>query len=117
MKVLATGAFQVTDGEEITIDVKATGTLFGVNFSLSGIGSPLTKGQPLKVTFDKSQATRKSKIPNAKAAKLTLLFSFSGNNGGRYDLTVAGSGNESFPDFVQQAGNTPMSVDYVFHIV
>lgn len=117
MKVLSSGAFQVTDGEVITIDVKSTGTLFGVNFSLFGGGSPLTEGQPLEVTMDKSKAKGNSTIPDAKSTRLTLLFSFSGNSGGRYDLTVKGTGDESFSDFTQQAGNTPKAITYVFHIV
>ena len=118
MKVLSSGAFQAADGEIITITVRSSGTLFGVNFSIFGSGSPLTAGQPLTVTMNKSKARGNSTVPNAKAARMTLLFSFSGSSGGRYDLTVTGnSGNESFPDFVRQAGNLPKAITYVFHIV
>ena len=118
MEVISTGAFKVRDGELITLNVTSSGTLFGVNFSLFGGGAPLTEGQPLQVRMDKSKATGNSVVPNATSTPLTLLFSFSGNSGGRYDWTVTGDpGGASFPDFVRQAGATPKATTYTFHIV
>jgi hypothetical protein len=120
MQIKSPGVFQVKDGEVITIDVKSTGTptLFGVNYSIFGGGSPLQEGQPLKLTMDKSKAQGNSTIPNAKSTPLTLLFSFSSNSGGKYDWTVTGDvPGDSFPDFTRQAGNTPKATTYTFHIV
>ena len=113
-------AFQVRDKEVITINVKSTGTptLFGVNFSIFGAGTPLKEGQPLQITMDKQKATGNSTIPNAKSTPLTLLFSFTSANGGKYDLTMSGDpGGDTFTDFTRQAGSTPKSITYTFHIV
>ena len=119
MIIIQPGFFRVTDGEVITFDIRSTGapTLFGVNFSVFGSGSPVPQGQPLRVTMDKSRANGSSNIPNARSTTLTLLFSFSTNNGGRYDWTVTGSGGGSFDDFARQAGSGPEAVTYTFHIV
>jgi hypothetical protein len=120
MVTLTPGVFQVNDGEIVTIDVRSTGapTLFGVNFSIFGGGTPLNEGQPLQIRMDKSRATGGSNIPNAKSTPLVLLFSFSSNNGGRYDWTVTGSnGGAPFQDFVRQAGSTAEAATYTFHIV
>jgi hypothetical protein len=120
MNTIQPGFFRVTDGEVITFDIKSTGAplLFGVNFSGFDRGGPVTEGQPLTVTMDKSKANDNSNIPNAKSTTLTLLFSFSTNNGGRYDWTVTGSGGgDRFDDFARQAGSGPEAVTYTFHIV
>ena len=120
MNTLSPGIFQVSDGEVITIDVRSTGapTLFGVNFSMFGAGMPLNEGQPLQLTMDKSRATGASNVPNAKSTPLTLLYSFSSNDGGRYDLTMTGSnGGAPFKDFIGQAGSTAEASTYTFHIV
>jgi len=120
MQILSPGVFKVSDGEVVTVDVKSTGaaTLFGVNHSIFGAGTPLTAGQPLKITMDKSKATGTSFVPNAKSANLTLLFSFTSSSGGRYDLTTSGSdGGPAFPDQANQTGNTPEAIPYIFHIV
>lgn len=121
MKKLAAGAFQVKDGEVITVEVKSTGTttLFGVNFSIFGGGSPLTEGEPLEVTMDKSKAQGNSTVPNAKSTPMTLLFSFTSSNGGKYGLTMTGSeaGGDTYNDFANQAGNSPKAITYTFHIV
>jgi hypothetical protein len=120
MRTISPGIFEVADGEEITFDVRSTGaeTLFGVNHSIFGGGSPLTEGQPLRVTMDKSRAEDESSIPNARATRLTLLFSFTSNSGGRYEWTVRGSGGgPPFRDFVNQAGALPEATRYRFHIV
>ncbi|MCA1579291.1 MAG: hypothetical protein LC794_18235 [Acidobacteria bacterium] len=119
MHTIQPGFFRVTDGEVITFDIRSTGapTLFGVNFSIFGTGSPIPEGQLLHVTMDKSRATGSSNISNARSTTLTLLFSFSSNNGGRYDWTVTGSEGGTFDDFARQAGSGPESVTYTFHIV
>lgn len=120
MDIITPGIFRVSDGERITIDVSSTGapTLFGVNFSLFGGGMPVNEGQPLQLTMDKSRATGNSNVPNARSTPLTLLFSFSSNNDGRYDLTMTGSnGGDLFRDFIRQAGSTAEATTYTFHIV
>ena len=118
METISSGIFRVVDGEVITIDVRKTGTIFLVNHATPGGGGPLTEGQPLRLTMDKSQATGNSNISNAKSTTVTLLFSFSSDSGGRYDWTVAGSeGGDTFPAHVKQAGEGPESVRYRFHIV
>lgn len=120
METIKRGLFKVTDGEEITIDVRSTGakTLFGVNCAVFREDLIVREGQPLTVRMDKSQATGESKFPNARSTRLTLLFSFSTNQGARYDWTVTGSqGGDPFTAFAEQDGKTPKSVTYVFHIV
>jgi len=120
MQILSPGVFQVADKEVITIDVQSTGatTLFGVNYSLNGSGAPLTAGQPLKLTMDKTKANGTSFVPNAKSAELTLLFSFSSTSGGRYDVKISGSGGgPAFNTHANQAGNTPEAIGCIFHIV
>ena len=120
MDTLSPGIFRVSNGEVVTIDVRSTGapTLFGVNFSMFGSGTPVNQGQPLQLTMDKSRATGNSNIPNARSTPLTLLYSFSSNNGGRYDLTMTGSnGGAPFQDFIRQAGSTAEASTYTFHIV
>lgn len=118
MKIKSPGVFEVKDGEVIKIDVRATGTLFGVNHSINGAGAPLQQGQPLQLRMDKSAAQGASFIPNARSTDVLLLFNFSGDSGGRYDLTVTGDpGGDSFPDFAKQAGKLPKSTTYTFHIV
>jgi hypothetical protein len=120
MQIKAPGAFQVRDGEILTIEVRSTGaqTLFGVNYSIFGGGAPIQEGQPLKLTMDKSKAQGNSTIPGAKSTPLTLLFSFSSTNGGKYDLKVSGDpGGDSYPDLAQQAGKGPKAITYTLHIV
>ena len=120
MQSIAPGVFQVTNGETITIDAKSTGsqTLFGVTYSIFGGGSPVKEGQPIKITMDKTKAQGGSTVPNAKSTNLTLVFSFTSNSGGRYEWTMTGSGGgDPFDDFTDQAGKTPNTIFYTFHIV
>lgn len=120
METIKRGLFKVTDGEEITINIRSTGTktLFGVNCAVFDEDLIVSEGQPLKVTMDKSLATGESNFPNAKSTLLTLLFSFTSNQGGRYDWTMTGSeGGDPFTAFTKQAGKTPKAVTYTFHIV
>ena len=120
MQTIKRGLFKVTDGEEITINIRSTGakTLFGVNCAVFDEDLIVPEGQPLKVTMDKSRASGESNFPNAKSTNLTLLFSFSTNQGGRYDWTMTGSeGGDTFTAFAKQSGKTPKAVTYTFHIV
>jgi hypothetical protein len=120
MNTIAPGVFSVNDQEQITIDVRSSGapTLFGVNFSIFGGGAPLQQNVPLVVVMDKKKAMGNSNIPNAKSTTLALLFSFTSNSGGSYDVTTTGSaGGTPFPDFVRQAGSTPDAIIYTFHII
>jgi hypothetical protein len=68
--------------------------------------------------MDKSKANGESNFPNAKSTNMTLLFSFTTNQGGRYDWTMTGSGGgDTFTAFTAQAGKLPKAVTYTFHIV
>lgn len=120
MKSIAPGVFQVTNGETITIDAKSTGsqTLFGVTYSIFGGGSPVKAGEPIKIVMDKSKAQGGSTVPDAKSTNLTLVFSFTSASDGKYEWTMSGSGGgEPFSDFADQAGTTPSTTFYTFHIV
>jgi hypothetical protein len=121
MQTKSAGVFQVNDGETITITIKVSdnsSTLFGVNYSIFGGGSPLKAGQPLQIKMDKSKAQGGSFIANAKSTNMTLLFSFSSDSGGKYDWTVSGdAGGNPYEDDIEQTGKTPEARFYTFHIV
>ena len=120
MQILAPGVFQFADKEVVTVDVQSTGapTLFGVNFAIEGSGAPLTAGQPLKLTIDKSKATGASFLPTGKSSEFTLLFSFSSSSGGKYVVKISGSGGgPTFNTQASQVGNTPEAIPFIFHIV
>ena len=120
MQILSPGVFQVADKEVVTVEVQSIGapTLFGVNFAINGIGAPLTAGQPLKLTMNKSKATGTSFVPNGKSSEFTLLFSFSSSSGGKYGVKISGSGGgPTFNTEASQVGNTPEAIACIFHIV
>ena len=120
MEKLSTGVFKVVDGEKVTFDVSASGTLFGVSHRVSGGGGgPLTQGQPLTLTMNKEEADGVSEdVPNARTTVVTLTFSFSNKKDGRYDWTITGSdGGEPDSDFTRQAGAGPRIIRFLFHIV
>ena len=119
MQTLDTGIFQVQDGETVSIDVRSTGTstLFGVNCSIDGQAIPVVQGQPIRIHFDKSQAHGPSFIANAKSTNVTLLFSFTSQSGGKYELTFSGDGGGTASGIAEQVGNTPQAIVYTFHIV
>jgi hypothetical protein len=121
MRRLPSGAFLADDGEILTLDIASTGaqTLFGVNFSLGGSGSAIPQGQPFQITLDKSKATGGSDIPGARSTVLTLTFSFSSKQGGRYEYTMSGdpAGDPPLNRRAVQAGKLPTVNTFIFHIV
>src|SRR5437016_3924636 len=117
MQKLSPGTFQGNDGEAVTIDVTSTGaqTLFGVTASMNGEAVPV-QGQRITITLDKSKAHGESFITNAKSTILTLEFNFTSQSGGRYELTLNGSGGGgTFTGSVDQVGITPEAINYIFH--
>ena len=71
------------DGEQITVDVHATGTKRLVSFTLNGATNSLPSEGPSRIPF----VLDKTNDP----VLLTMLFTFSEPDGGNYDLTVSGS--------------------------
>lgn len=71
------------DGEQIVVDVDATGTKRLVSFTLNGVTSSLPSEGPSQISF----VLDKINDP----VLLTMLFTFSEPDGGNYDLTVTGS--------------------------
>jgi hypothetical protein len=119
MQTLGMGVFRVQDGETVSFDARSTGasTLFGVTASLSGQTIPVVAGQPIRVRLDKSQAQDPSFIPGAKSTNVTLMFSFTSESGGRYDITLSGdAGGDSDSSAAEQVGNLPQAIVYIFHI-
>ena len=121
MQILSPGVFQVTDGEVISVAVRAVGqqTNFGVNFAIfNGTeGGRILEGQPAQIPMTKARATGASFLPNARSTVLNLTFSFDSASGGSYDLTVSGDGPQTHNDFADQHGNIPAEIPYTFHIV
>ena len=119
MEIIATGTFKVQDGETVSFDPRSTGaqTLFGVTCAQDGNTVPVVEGQPIRIRFDKSQATGASFIPNAKSTNVVLGFSFTSVSGGRYDVTITGDAGGTATSFANQVGNTMQSIVFVFHIV
>ena len=72
------------DGEQITVNVKATGTKRLVSFTLNGDTSSLPSDGPAPIRFVLHKAKNDPVL-------LTMLFTFSEAEGGNYDLTVSGS--------------------------
>lgn len=121
MKELPSGAYLARNSEILTLDVRSTGaqTLFGVNYSLGGSGSPITSSGTLTpITLDKSKATGNSDIPNAKSTVLVLTFSYNSPNGGSYNYTITGaSGDPPIKADAPQAGALPTVHNFIIHIV
>ncbi|HXQ32729.1 MAG TPA: hypothetical protein VN843_01785 [Anaerolineales bacterium] len=73
------------NGEQITIDVKASGTKRLVSFTLNGATDSLpAEGGNSQIRFGLNKAQNDPVI-------LTMLFTFSESDGGNYDLTASGS--------------------------
>lgn len=119
MENIGVRTYKVHDGEEVTFNIRSTGnaTFFGVNYSVAGHGFPLKEGEPFVLTMDKSSATGSSSIPNAKRTNVTMLFSFTSSNGGKYDIEITGTPDGRDEDRVEQDFEDPGSRTYRFHIV
>lgn len=96
------------DGETITVQVTASGTVFAIAYDLDGSSGALT--DPLKFTLKKT-ATKSVSV-------LVLFFTFSGNNGGVYDIRVSGSGGGDVSSYkVIQFPNQPSNaIAYAINI-
>ncbi|MBV9959308.1 MAG: hypothetical protein JO360_12860, partial [Acidobacteria bacterium] len=71
------------DGEVITVDVTETGgNLLLVNTTLNGVTSSLPRDEP-RAAFSFNL--------ESDHTVLTMLFTFSVNDGGNYDIAVSGS--------------------------
>lgn len=114
------GAYIAKDGEVLSLDIRSTGasTLFGVNYSLGGNGSPIPEGQPFPITLRKSAATGESDIPGARSTVLTLTFSYQSANAGDYHYTITSdAGDPSISADAPQAGATATVHNLIIHIV
>jgi hypothetical protein len=104
---IAKRQYHVQPGETITIGVQATGTAHLVNYDLDGQGGgPVGAGQPL--TFTVTTSTR----------ILTLLFTFSGNSGGKYVVGITSAQGGSDTDVVDQGsfGIPTTAAEYRFQL-
>jgi len=96
------------DGEQITLKVQSSGTVFAVTYDLDGTTAPLPPS--LKFTLN-----RTANDPSI----LVLFFVFSNNGGGVYSLTVTGSAggdtaHYSVAQFQNEASN---AIAFTFDIV
>jgi len=104
---IAKRQYHVQSGESITVSVQATGTVHLVNSDLDGLdGGPLTADESL--TFKVTNQTR----------TLTLLFTFSNNSGGEYEVTIKGDQGGEDTDTVDQGsfGIPATSAEYRFQL-
>jgi hypothetical protein len=94
------------DKEAIRLDIKAKGTAPMVYGSLNG---KRVQGDSLSFTLDKSQSN---------PAVLVLLFSFSGESGGEYTITVRDANSAGGISFhtVRQGSNPSVGLTYTFAI-
>ena len=92
-------------GEQITVSVDATGTVFAVTRDLNG--STAVFSQPFSFVLDKAPTI------------LVLFFVFSGPSGGVYNITVSGkSGGDTAHYTVGQfAGEAANAVAFTFDLV
>jgi hypothetical protein len=99
------------DGEQITIDVKATGTKRLVSFTLNGQTTSLPTTGPAQVRF----VLRKQNSP----VILSMLFTFSESEGGNYDLTASGSfgGQIAHHSVTQFSGIPGDSIFFTIHVI
>jgi len=96
------------DGERITVNVVATGTVYAVSYDLDGTAAPL----PPTFSFTLNKAANNPSI-------LVLFFIFSNSGGGVYSLTVTGSagGDTSHFSETQFHDQATDSIAYAFDIV
>jgi len=99
---------EAPDGEEITVTVQAGGTTgFAVDFDLDGTAGPM----PTPLKFKLNKAANDPSI-------LVLFFTFQGNGGGSYSITVTGQqGDTSLYTVVQFGNQASNSVAYTFDVV
>lgn len=121
MRILPSGALEVKDGEIITLTVNSTGaeTDFGVVFSLTGQHGRVPSATPFPITLNWKDATGPSDIPGARSNSLVLTFSFTSDDGGQYDYTLAGdpSGVPPLRRRAVQAGEIATVNVFDFHIL
>lgn len=105
MQTIETCTYLCKKGETITVATQATNTAHGVNFNLYGVNGAIQQNQPFTFNVDSSKQ---------EPTILTLVFSFSSHNGGRYDVDLKGSAGGSDQDTVMQDMTPFRSVFYRF---
>ena len=104
---IANRQYHVQSGESITVSVQATGTVHLVNSDLDGLGGdPLAADESL--TFRVTNQTR----------VLTLLFTFSNDSGGSYEVTIESDQGGEDTDTVDQGsfGIPATATEYRFQL-
>jgi hypothetical protein len=93
------------NGEQITVSVEATGTVFAVTRDLNG--STAVFSQPFSFPLDKDPTI------------LVLFFVFSGPSGGVYKTTVTGKPGSDTSHFTvgQFAGEASNAIAFTFDLV
>lgn len=100
------------DGETITVDVHSSGTKHLVSYTLDGETASMPSDQPTsRLTFTLDKAKHDPSI-------LTMLFTFSDQDGGNYDITVSGSGGgpTSHYSVTQFFGIPGDAISYTFDV-
>ena len=81
------------DGEEITVEVRSTGTANLVSYVLDGKTSSLPSNQSTaSFSFTLDKAAHDPTV-------LTMLFTFSESENGNYDITVSGNAPGQTSDY------------------
>ncbi len=95
------------NGEQITVRVEASGTVFAVTYDLNGTTGPL----PQPFSFKLSSANNPT--------ILVLFFVFSNTSGGVYKITVTGSpgSDTSHYTVAQFAAEAANAIAFTFDIV
>ena len=101
-------SLQGNEGEDITVKVSATGTVFAIACRVKNNSFVFTS--PL--TFRLERAVRNPTV-------LTMHFTYSSSSGGIYDIEISGSpGTDVLTQTIKQSGNMPdRAVAYAFVIV
>lgn len=94
-------------GEQITVKVDASGTVFAVTYDLNGKTAPLP--QPLSFTLGAAN----------NPTILVLFFVFSNASGGVYNVRVTGSpgGDTAHYTVAQFSGEAANAIAFTFDIV
>ena len=98
------------DGEVITVETTATGTILNVTYSLSGMTSSsgtAESGGYFKFKLDKARGN-----PNT----LVIFLNYSNSSGGAYEIKVTGSGGTSRYRVSQSFSQRSEVVTYTFEV-
>jgi uncharacterized protein YndB with AHSA1/START domain len=100
------------DGEKITVEVHSVGTKHLVSYTLDGETASMPSDQPTStLSFTLNKGKHDPSI-------LTMLFTFSEQDGGNYDITVTGSGGgqTSHYSVTQFFGIPGDAISYTFDV-